>query len=140
MVSPWISDVPMVDNATGAFNSLQPGWGRRSIGLAELLGNLVRLGSYLVVVTKPLDHNDRFIRILKASVKDAGLQKRLKVSTSHDLHLKGFLGDRFYISGSMNFTHSGVEILEEGVTFDVDPDIVGQAQLNFYHQFGGKLR
>ena len=53
------------------------------------------------------------------------------------LHLKGFLGNDFYLSGSMNLTFNGVEILEEGVTFETSREATESARIAFLDSYGG---
>jgi hypothetical protein len=55
------------------------------------------------------------------------------------LHEKGLLGDDFYLSGSMNLTYGGVELLEETVKFDTAPEVVADARLVYYERWGGEL-
>lgn len=140
LVSPWITDVPILDNSTGAFNSIHPGWGRRPLRMMELFVTLVQLGTHMVVVTRPDDHNKSFVNGLRAMMVDLGMERRLTITIKNDLHLKGLLGDQYYLSGSMNFTNNGVNILEEGLTFDTDPKYVAQAHVDFHHYFGGVLK
>ena len=61
------------------------------------------------------------------------------IREAQDLHEKGLLGDDFYLSGSMNFTFGGVELLEEAVKFDTAEDAVAQARLVFHERWGGIL-
>ena len=47
--------------------------------------------------------------------------------------------DDLYLSGSMNLTYGGVELLEETVKFDTAEDVVAEARLVYYERWGGEL-
>ena len=44
---------------------------------------------------------------------------------------RALLGDQFLLNGSMNFTHNGVQLLDEWVRFDTDTQAVAEARLAF---------
>ena len=46
LVSPWLTDLELLDNRSEAFASLDPQWGARRIRLAEILGRLLEFGSH----------------------------------------------------------------------------------------------
>ena len=60
LVSPWISDIQILDNEVGAFDPLSR-WGPRSVRLAEVLATLASCGSSVVIGTTADPHNDEFI-------------------------------------------------------------------------------
>lgn len=138
IVSPWISDVGVLDNTTGAFAGLEPTWGPRRITLVEALGALMRRGGGVVVATRTDDHNLRFVRRLEAAAESAGLRDRLHVvlDERERLHEKGLVGDDFFLSGSMNFTYNGIRLHDEAVRFELDDEIVAGARLNFRQTYG----
>lgn len=137
LVSPWLTDLEVLDNRSGAFASLEPQWGARRIRLAEILGRLLEVGSHIVVATRSGQHNDTFVRKLDDLASASGSAGRLTVHRRDMLHLKGLLGSDFYLSGSMNFTFNGVEILEEGVTFETSHDATESARIPFLDSYGG---
>jgi len=137
IVSPWLSDITIVDNSTGTFWGLEIDWPRRPIRLQEILGRLLTLGTTIVVATRPLNHNESFIFGLREEAIFSGLESQLVIHFREVLHIKGILGDHYYLDGSMNFTRSGVEILEEGINFDINPETVAQAQLAFQENYRG---
>ena len=53
-----------------------------------------------------------------------------------DLHIKGMLSDSFWLSGSMNFTHNGVNINEEDVTLHVNESVVAKSRIDFRDAYG----
>lgn len=138
VVSPWLSDIKIIDNSSGAFGFLDSTWGRRGIRLVEILARIVSLECIVVVVTRPATHNDLFIMRLTNMVEDAGYANRLMVLNDRDrLHMKGLLGDAFYLSGSMNYTYNGLEILEEEVVLETDPADIAEAKLQYLELYGG---
>lgn len=137
LVSPWLTDLELLDNRSGAFASLDPQWGARRIRLAEILGRLLEVGAHIVVATRPGQHNDTFLRKLDDLSRASGAADRLTFHYSETLHLKGILGNDFYLSGSMNVTFNGVEILEEGVTFETSPEAIGTARIQLLNSYGG---
>lgn len=137
LVSPWLTDLEILDNRSGAFASLDPQWGSRRIRLAEILGRLLEAGSHIVVATRSDRHNDTFVHKLNDLASVFGASERLVILRRDSLHLKGLLGSDFYLSGSMNFTFNGVEILEEGVTFETNPEATESARIPFLDSYGG---
>lgn len=138
LVSPWVSDVPVLDNRAGAFSALEPAWGRRSITLVEVLAALLRRGTALVVATRPDEHNARFVQRIQTAATASGHGDRLVVHRDdrEKLHEKGLLGDDYFLSGSMNFTESGIRLHDEAVKFDLTPHAVSQARLHFRQHYG----
>jgi hypothetical protein len=131
VVSPWLSDIELLDNRSGAFASLDPQWGSRQIRLVEMLGRLLELGTQVIIATRPDSHNESFLRKLEDISSAAGNRSRLSVHRLPTLHTKGILGDDFYISGSMNITFNGVEVLEEGLLFTTEAESVANARIAF---------
>jgi hypothetical protein len=139
LVSPWLSDIPIIDNRAGAFDAMDSTWGPRVLRLVEVLHRCLQVGTTVVVATRPVSHNRPFLAQLIASAAEAGASSALLVNESEDLHEKGLLGDDYYFSGSMNFTFGGVELLEETVKFDTAEDVVAQARLVYHDRWGGVL-
>ena len=137
LVSPWLTDLELLDNRAGAWSALDPQWGPRQLRLAELLGRMLEMGVRVVVATRPVPHNERFLRKLDDLVKSSGVESLLTVHRKATLHHKGFLGDDFYLSGSMNLTFNGVEILDEGVTLETNRDATEHARIAFLNDYGG---
>jgi len=139
LVSPWLSDIEIIDNRTGSFNALEPLWGRRGIRLSEVLGRILGYGiTNLVVATRPDAHNQKFLRTLRATVEGQGARGQLRIlDYRQHLHVKGVLGDDFFISGSMNITYFGIELLEESVLFETEPNDIAGARILFMENFGG---
>lgn len=127
LVSPWVSDIAVIDNLDGAFTGLEPSWGARQVRLSEILGRLAARGTRVFVETRPDQRNRRFLQRLQAQVRS----DTVHVRRSQVLHEKGLLGDPFLLNGSMNFTYSGVQLLDEWVRFDTDVHAIAEARLAF---------
>jgi hypothetical protein len=139
LVSPWVSDIPIIDNRDGAFDAIDSTWGPRQLRLLDVLQRCLSVGTSVVVATRGLPHNRPFLDQLIGRAEDRGASDALVVHEAENLHEKGMLGDDFYLSGSMNFTYGGVELLEETVKFDTADDVVAQARLVYYERWGGLL-
>jgi hypothetical protein len=134
IVSPWISDVALLDNRTGGFLSLEPGWPRAVVRLGQVLLRLLRSGQAITVATRPAEHNRPLLERLRREA--AGLALTLR--ESEELHAKGILADTFFLSGSMNFTHNGITINEEIVTYVTDPAEIARQRVIFSDRWGSR--
>jgi len=139
LVSPWISNIEILNNMSGAYSTIDPTWGKRSIRLAEIIAKILSLGSNVVITVRPDNHNNIFLSNLIERANDIGAINRLLIIKKKHLHIKGVLGDGFFLSGSMNITFNGIEILEEQITFEIDKSATGEAKLAFYENYGGVL-
>ena len=134
LVSPWISDIPVVDNRADAFVSLEPDWARQHVRLSQMLAWLAGRGSTIHVATRNDDHNHAFLEGLESRAGD----RQIHVHIVGELHEKGLLGDGFYLSGSMNFTHGGISTYEEIVHYFIAPDVVAKNRIAFTERWGGE--
>lgn len=140
LVSPWISDVDILDNSTGTFAALTR-FGRRRIRLAELLVILATQGTHVVIATTSDKHNDNFRRRLTLLSGDARVQERVDVviDPTGRLHTKALTGNDYALAGSMNITYSGIHLREEYVELRTESDFVAQARMDAFDRFGGTL-
>lgn len=134
IVSPWISDIPIVDNSAGGFSALEPDWPKNWIRFSQVIRFLMQRGSTIRIATRPVEHNLSFVEAIQ-NIED----KRVTVAKAEDLHEKGILGDTFYLSGSMNFTFNGITVYEEAVTFSGDPRVVAENRIQMQARWGGAL-
>ena len=130
LVSAWISDVPAVDNSRGDYDSLIIDPSARIYQLSEILGLLTDQGTRLTVVTRDVPENDSFLTRLG---RTAALE-RLDVIRSPDAHEKTFCGTDWLLSGSMNFTVSGMTVNDEVVTYKLDSTAAAQARIDLAHR------
>lgn len=140
LVSPWISDVDILDNSTGTYASLTR-FGRRRIRLAELLVALAADGAHIVIATTSDSHNDNFRRRLTLLSRDARIDDRVNVvvDPTGRLHTKALTGDDYALAGSMNITYNGIHLREEYVELRTESDFVAQARMDAFDRFGGTL-
>lgn len=140
LVSPWISDVELLDNSTGSFDALAR-FGKRRVRLAEILAALASSGTHLVVGTTTDEHNTRFLNRLKTLAEDLRVEEKftIAIDTSDNLHTKALTGDDFALAGSMNITFNGIQVREELIDLRTDEAFVAQARMDAFDRFGGRL-
>jgi phosphatidylserine/phosphatidylglycerophosphate/cardiolipin synthase-like enzyme len=140
LVSPWVSDVEVLDNSAGMYSTLSR-FGRRPIRLVEVLVTLATAGTSVVVVTTPATQNDMFLRRLEGLRKDLRVGDRIRVVVDHagKLHTKALTGDDYAVAGSMNITYTGIHLREEQVELRTDESYVAQARMDAFDRFGGVL-
>ncbi|MBK6781953.1 MAG: phosphatidylserine/phosphatidylglycerophosphate/cardiolipin synthase family protein [Gemmatimonadetes bacterium] len=137
LVSPWISDIPVVDNRANGFLSLASGFERTRLSLSTILTMLLQRGTSVHVVTKPEEASKDFVeRLLQRA---GGSARRLRVRMDAPLHEKGLLGDGYYLSGSMNFTFNGIGFNQEAVHYFTRPEDVAENRHHFMASYGGVL-
>jgi hypothetical protein len=138
LVSPWVSDLALLDNRSGGYDGLEPVWPKRHLSLAELIVFALRRNPALrvKVVTRPVEHNQRFCSRLRNLADLEGCSDRLVIdSTREELHTKGLIATTFALNGSMNFTRSGVEVLEETVQLETESSRIGQFRINMHGHY-----
>lgn len=133
IVSPWLRDVPVLDNSTGSFLFLCPDFPRTAVRLSRVLRELVDRGTTVVIATRADAGNRQVVD---------GLQgiSRAEAVIFHErseLHAKGIVGDRYSLLGSMNLTFNGLERLTEMLVFQNERGGVEQLRLAFRREYGG---
>lgn len=129
IVSPWVSDIPLLDNRSGAYSGLEPTWAKRFITLAELLAHALKANPATVIriVTRPDSTNIRFTERLRFLAELDGNGDRLRIDNQRpELHTKGIATHSFALIGSMNLTHNGLSVLEEAIDLNIDPARIAQ--------------
>lgn len=135
LVSPWVRDIALIDNMNGGFRGVDPIWARRRFGLVELLVLLVERGTRVVVATRDEPNNHMFVRQLERQI-GSGQKNRLRVVITDELHVKGLLGDDYAVTGSMNFTHYGLQHNDELVRYELDLERVAELKISFCSEYG----
>lgn len=135
IVSAWISNVEVLDNTQGQYSAVLGDEPAKRYRLADVLGQLVHSGSEVRVVTRPIPHNDLFVEQLKVAV---GAARGLSVIFDPDEHEKTVCGNGWMLSGSMNFTASGIGSNEESIRYVVDDAEISQARIDFAAKWGGR--
>lgn len=131
IVSPWVSNIIIIDNRSGNFDSLNPEWGRREIRLIDLLISIMTRGSEVVVVTRDVETNIGFLNSFNDLVEEHALSEQVTVIRRDKLHTKGILLSKSQLMGSMNLTYYGLEINDESISFSIDLEDVAQTRLEF---------
>lgn len=132
LVSPWITDVQVLDNSHGAYDALFGGVPPHGCRLSEALARIAAAGAKLHVITRPDPHNDDFLRRLLA----ATAQNSVQVVRDVDIHEKTLCGEDWILSGSMNFTVRGMSKNDESVTYKVGGPDAAQARLDLSQRWG----
>lgn len=140
LISPWISDLILLDNSAGTYDALRR-WGTRPVRLAEILATLLSSSATVVIATTPDPNNRRFLDRLLSLAKDARHDDRLLVfeDESNMLHAKSIVADDFALVGSMNLTYTGVHLRAEHLELRTDPEFVAEARISAFESFGGIL-
>ncbi len=133
VVSGWLTDVEVLDNTLGSFDAFLGESPPTTCRLSEMLALIAEAGAHVHVVTRPGPHNEEFVERLRTAVQD---EQRLHVVLDPGVHEKTVCGRNWILSGSMNFTVSGLGSNEESVTYKVDGRDVAQAQLDFAERWG----
>jgi len=131
IVSPWISNVVLIDNRSGSFDAVNPEWGRREIRLADVLVTLMNHGTKVQIVTRDDETNDAFRSRMSDVAREHGVEDQIAVHIHDQLHTKGILLTRGLLMGSMNLTYNGMVINDEWVEFSLDLHDLGRTRIEF---------
>lgn len=131
IVSPWVSNIVIIDNRSGNFDSLNPEWGRREVRLADVLIGFMARGTQVVLVTRDLDTNTPLVNRLREMAAMHAIDEQLIIQLDPLLHTKGILLSHSLLIGSMNLTYNGLEMNDEWIQFSVDPDDIATTRLEF---------
>jgi phosphatidylserine/phosphatidylglycerophosphate/cardiolipin synthase-like enzyme len=137
IVSPWLRDIPVIDNTTGSFFTLSPDFPRGEVRLSRVLSELLSRGTYVVIVTRPEPENRQVIDALARSESAQVGHELLFIEQQH-VHAKGLVTDRCSLLGSMNFTYQGLDHSTELLLFDTEPQHVEETRLLFLGEYGGR--
>lgn len=136
LVTPWISDVVVIDNRTGAFSGLVADLAVRQVRLSEVLTLQLIRGGSVVVACRPDPHNTAFIEQITQAANSFNVLPRLRCQHAQELHEKGILSRHAMLSGSMNLTYNGLRRLEESILITDDPDAMARARHAYEDRWG----
>ena len=131
IVSPWIRDLELMNNEGGRFSGLNPDWPNAPIRLVEVLATLVARGGEVTIVTTHDPLNEEIAERLTALDLEA-----IRLLREPALHMKGIVGARFALEGSMNLTYQGVHRNEERLIYRTDPAKVSEIRIEFEQRWG----
>ena len=128
LISPWLSDFKLMDNAFGQFKDLfryQPNFAENPYILFSEALIEVSYRLPVRIITWPDKKSRAFAGFL-----DKTKNVQLKFEKTQKDHQKGLLSDLFYFEGSMNFTHSGLYLNREKITCNASYDPEGNRKIN----------
>jgi hypothetical protein len=114
LISAWISDIPLIDNSGGSFESLAPEWPRGPVSISRVLETRLRLSGKVFIAMRDDTHNQLFAKQLQYLEEQH--HGTLRWVLAPDLHQKCLCGKRYALRGSMNFTWNGLNAKEEQMT------------------------
>lgn len=126
IVSPWLSNVAILNNQFGQFRTISGGLDERFLRLKDVLILISEQGCNVHLMTRPEERNQTFIR---------DLPKLIMIKKVQDLHDKAWVTNGFYLRGSMNFTYFGININSESIEVTTDDETVAQAMVEARHQW-----
>jgi phosphatidylserine/phosphatidylglycerophosphate/cardiolipin synthase-like enzyme len=135
LVSPWISDIEVIDNSGRRFGTIDPTWEAGMVRLTQFISTYLERSGSIAVVMNHDDHNNWMLRLLEPLVEE--YDGRLIIRQQDEIHAKGIVGDHFALTGSMNITFSGVHINDEYLTYTSDASKVMETVEQFEHYLGG---
>lgn len=128
LVSAWVSNFDLLDNRSGAFDALNPGWGHRMLTFFEVLETMVDAGCTVNVVIKDHETNTSALHEIRSKLATS---HNVNLKLSEELHVKGLLTKDALLSGSMNFTYSGTNRNDELMTLDRSEEAIADAFREF---------
>jgi len=123
LVSPWISDIPIINNEAGQFRSLVPEWDLAPIRLSQILQHLAKHSTKIHIAMRDEKHNEPFLKYTEMN----GVEMYLAPL----LHEKGLLGDDYFLSGSFNLTFNGITLNDEIAHLYTDKAIIAANRISF---------
>ena len=115
IVSPWISDIPVIDDHAGRFRFLHNS-GQTTVRLTQVIEALAKKGTRIKIVTRSDPTNEAFLHFTRSWASD-GENLDVTVGIGDTVHAKGLSGDQYSLSGSMNLTWHGTQKWDELVHF-----------------------
>ncbi len=128
IVSPWISDIAVIDNQAGSFSTFNPEWNKTELRLSEVLCAMMSVGKQIFIVTTSDEHNLTFKNKIAGKVLETGCADRLTYLVRKSLHTKGILTSHGFLSGSMNLTYSGMVLNDETISYDISKEVIASAK------------
>lgn len=122
IVSPWISNAPIIQNANHGMSDLFPLIQTSTVHFADILKMFTWSGSTVRLICNPdTQYTRELLNILGSKMEYRALQ---------DHHEKGIITSNFYIHGSMNITYNGIYINGECVRVTTEQSEINSAILS----------
>ncbi|TPQ18633.1 phospholipase D-like domain-containing protein DpdK [Streptomyces sporangiiformans] len=132
LVSAWVSDVDLVDNADCSFDYLLGEDPPVQCRLSDLLLMLARSGTAVRVVTQGTQANTIFLERLALGRDE---RTDLEVFLDDNVHEKSLVGPGWMFNGSMNFTRNGLARNKEQISYALDEQAAAQAVMDYQHEW-----
>ena len=141
IVSPWISNINLIENRGGDFDIINPDWRGKIIKLEDIIVHVSLLKTKVYLATNNDPHNEIFINSLSRKLNEKGTIDNVEFIRKEELHLKkGLLNDHGSLSGSMNITYYGIEINDEQITYTLSKEVISQDKQIFEkHYLGNRI-
>jgi hypothetical protein len=137
LLSGWVSDIGVIDNRARQFSSVDPTWPATVVPLSLVLRTILERGGGVSIVLRDDAHNRFFterIKPLRGEFPGA-----LRILLTREFHEKGLVGSDYVLSGSMNFTHRGIEVNDEHVVYRTDRSVVAERRITLSALWDEKL-
>jgi phosphatidylserine/phosphatidylglycerophosphate/cardiolipin synthase-like enzyme len=131
IISPWVSNIILIDNRSGTFDTLNPEWGHKEVRVVDVIVSLMSRGCRVVIVTRNDEKNTSFLNLLNDQAAQNGLENAVTTYSRNSLHTKGILLTGCSLLGSMNLTYFGLHLNDEQVTFSIDKEDLAHTRLEF---------
>ncbi|GCE23219.1 phospholipase D-like domain-containing protein DpdK [Dictyobacter kobayashii] len=128
LISPWISNVPLMNNRFGQFRILVGDTEEGELRLATVLSILADRGSKVRIIYRPHPQTEEFLSVLPSTIE---------YRKSMTLHAKGLITKHCYLRGSMNFTYSGVNLNDEEIELTTNLTDVSYALIEAQQRWEG---
>lgn len=122
LISPWLSEVSLVDNRFGQFRAVVSDLDKAELHLGHIFTLLAERGTrvHILYCTPVSEPTSSFLGSLQ---NIEGIECR----AYPDLHEKGLSTSHFHLRGSMNFTYKGVKINGESVELTTEESMLWRA-------------
>lgn len=118
LISPWLSNMVIIDNRFDQYYALCHDLDKEVLRLADILLLLAQKGADIRIIARP--NHDPTMLFLNSLSRHEKISWRFNAKE----HEKGLISANFCLSGSMNFTYSGVNINKERVELSKNPEKV----------------
>ena len=137
IVSPWLSDVNIVNNCGGRFAHLS------SVGIGQ-----IRISTVLVFLAQTFETRTTIVtsdhewareskRVFPRAFALGGVSDFLTmiIKPQHLLHEKSIATSDWHISGSMNFTKQGINQRDEHIEIETDRALVAEVIIDLRRRY-----
>ena len=126
VLSGWITDIAVVDTRAGRFSPVDSEW---PLGRVPI--------SAVALVLRDVEHNRAFLNRLRTVGRSCAA--RVRAALTSEFHEKALVGADYDRSGSMNFTHRGIEVNDEHLILRTDSQTVAARRLTLDAHWRARL-